>query len=209
MLSVSITLFAGDKLGHLRTSKKIISVDVISPPYFTIQIVALQLPPENAAFFNNFDVVKEYACNDGYVRYTVGEYNSFEDAAKNLNDVWSMGYGDAFVLNLRKLNLSNSPDHGSSAYSSGSGYSTKPFVPVPGQKYTIQLAAFRYPVYLSFFEGFSDVKEYYMTKDRIYRYCIGVYEGNNALSELQKVKDKGYRDAYLVPVERYAQYLIE
>ena len=216
ILSVNISLFA-DKLAHLRTSKKIISVDVISAPYFTIQILALQLPPENPGFFKNVDIAKEYQCTDGFVRYTVGEYNTFEEAASNLDRIKSLGYHDAFVLNLRRINISNNPVSGSSAYYSGSSSSrgsvgsssSKDFVPVPGQKYTIQLAAMRYPVYLTHFAGFNDVKEYYMKHDRIYRYCVGEYEGNQALTELQKVKNSGYRDAYLVPVERYEKYFIE
>jgi len=219
MLSVNISLFA-DKLSNLRTSKKIITVDVISAPYYTIQIAALQLPPENPGFFNNVDIVREFSCNDGFVRYTVGEYSTFADASRELDRIKSLGYADAFVLNLKRLTLENSPVSGSSAFSSGSGSSGsksgvsggssgKPFVPVPGQKYTIQLAAMRFPVYISEFEGFKDVKEYYMKSDRIYRYCVGIYEGNQALSELEKVKASGYKDAYLVPIERYAAYQIE
>ena len=218
MLSVSISLFA-DKLSHLRTSKKIITVDVISAPYYTIQIAALQLPPENSGFFNNVDVVREFSCNDGFVRYTVGQYTTFNDAARELDHIKSLGYTDAFVLNLKRLTLVNSPVSGSSAFSSGSGSSGshgagsgssgKPFVPVPGQKYTIQLAAMRFPVYVSEFKGFTDVKEYYMKSDRIYRYCVGLYEGNQALNELDKVKAAGYKDAYLVPIERYAAFQIE
>jgi len=210
MLAASANAFA-DKLSHLRTSKKIITVDVISPPYYAIQIVALQLPPENPDFFNNVDIVREFSCDDGFVRYTVGEYTTFADAARELDRIRSLGYGDAFILNLRKINLVNSPVTGSSAPSSGRGTtgSAKPFVPVPGQKYTIQLAAMRFPVYLTHFEGFKDVKEYYMRNDRIYRYCVGLYEGNQALSELQKVKNAGYKDAYLVPIERYAPFEIE
>lgn len=216
MLSVSISLFA-DKLNNLRTTKKIITVDVISAPYFTIQIAALQLPPENAEFFNKVDVVKEYSCHDGFVRYTVGEYNTFADAARELDNMKSLGYADAFVVNTRNLNLSNSPVSGSSAYSSGSsgsgGYSSggsgKDFVPIPGVKYTIQLAAMRFPVYLSHFEQFKDVKEYYMKNDRIYRYCVGIYEGNQALTELESVKSAGYKDAYLVPIDKYVAHQIE
>jgi hypothetical protein len=216
ILALLITITASaDKLSHLRTSKKIISVDVISPPYFTIQIAALQLPPENPSFFNNFDTVKEYICSDGFARYTVGDYNSFDDAAQNLAKIRSMGYADAFILDRQKLKLGknqfSNPNYksGSNSSKNSNSSSGKNFVPVPGQKYTIQLAAMRYPVYITHFEGFSDIKEYYMKSDRIYRYCTGTHDGSVALSELEKVKAKGYPDAHLVPIERYAQYLIE
>jgi hypothetical protein len=213
LLMCSVSLFA-DKLEHLRTSKKIITVDVISAPYYAIQIAALRLPPKNAEFFNSVDVVREFSCDDGYVRYTVGEYATFGAAARDLEQYRSMGYTDVFVLNLRKVRLTNSPVSGSSASSSlsrrgGGVSSSSPFVPVPGQKYTIQLGAMRFPVYVSEFEGFDDVKEYYMKTDRIYRYCVGLYEGEEALRELEKVKATGYKDAYLVPIEHYAPYQIE
>jgi len=207
VFSIHGTTFA-DKLSHLRTSKKIITVDVISAPYFTIQVVALKKPPKNASFFNNLDVIKEYSCSDGFVRYTVGEYNTFDDAARNLDRIRALGYRDAFVLDLQKIKLSKGS--GSFAYSSGGGSSrNNNFVPVPGQKYTIQLSAMRFPVYLTHFKGFDNVKEYYMKSDRIYRYCVGTYNSSEILSEIQKVKAAGYKDAYAVPVEKYAPYLIE
>ena len=211
-LTSNLLSLSADKLEHLRTSKKIITVDVISAPYYAIQIVALRQPPGDPNFFNNVDNIREFSCDDGFVRYAVGEYNSFSDAAQNLEQIRSLGYSDAFVLNLRKINLTNGPVAGSSAYSYGGGTgsgSNAAFVPVPGQKYTIQLAAMRFPVYLTYFEGFKNINEYYMKSDKIYRYCIGLYEGNEALNELEKVKAAGYRDAYLVPIERYAQYQIE
>jgi len=210
-LTSNLLSLSADKLENLRTSKKIITVDVISAPYYTIQIVALREPPGNAAFFNNVDIVREFSCSDGFVRYTVGEYNTFSEAAQNLEQIRSLGYQDAFVLNLRKINLANAPVSGSSANYSSSGTfgSSAVFVPVPGQKYTVQLAAMRFPVYLTYFEGFKNVNEYYMKSDKIYRYCVGLYEGNAALEELQKVKSAGYKDAYLVPIERYAPYQIE
>ena len=213
-LTSNLLSLSADKLESLRTSKKIITVDVISAPYYTIQIVALRQPPGYPEFFNNVDVVREFSCDDGFVRYTVGEYATFSDAAQNLEKIRSLGYSDAFVLNLRKVNLTNGPVVGSSAYSSSgtgttSSGSSKPFVPVPGQKYTIQLAAMRFPVYLSHFEGFQNIKEYYKPNDKIYRYCVGLYEGNDALNELERIKASGYKDAYLVPIERYSQYQIE
>ena len=211
-LTSNLLSLSADKLDGLRTSKKIITVDVISAPYYTIQIVALREPPGNPGFFNNVDIIREFSCDDGFVRYTVGEYNTFSEAAQNLEQIRSLGYQDAFVLNLRRINLANGPVSGSSAYYSSSGTtsgSSAAFVPVPGQKYTIQLAAMRFPVYLTHFEGFENVKEYYKKSDKIYRYCVGLYEGNNALNELNKVKSSGYRDAYLVPIEHYAPYEIE
>lgn len=192
----------GDKLAHLRSAKKIITVSTISAPYYTIQVVALRLPPNEPGFFNNLDEIKEYICQDGYVRYTVGEYNSFKLAAQELDRIKSLGYGDAFVLDLRKIQLSGD------GYSSSGSSSSGVFVPTPGCNYTVQLAALRFPVYLSHFEQFDDVKEYYM-KDRIYRYCVGIYQGQAALDELERIRNMGYKGAFLVELDNYLPYKIE
>jgi hypothetical protein len=97
-----------DKLAHLRTSRKIVTVTAIQAPFYTIQIVALQLPPSDANFFNEVTNVREFICTDGYVRYTVGEYQTFTEAARDLNRYREMGYKDAFVLNTRKITLKDS-----------------------------------------------------------------------------------------------------
>lgn len=204
LILAQITYGGGDKLAHLRSAKKIITVNSITAPYYTIQIVALRLPPGEPEFFKNVDVIKEYICQDGFVRYTVGEYSTFKEAALELENIRSLGYADAFVLDLRKIELST--DSHTAPVSASSSSDT--FVPVEGCDYTIQLAAFRFPVYLSFFEQFDDVQEYYM-KDRIYRYCIGSYQGQSALDELERIRNMGYKGAFLVVLNDYLPFKIE
>src|SRR5690606_12664260 len=131
------------------------------------QVVALKEPPGNADFFTSLTQIREFVCADGFVRYTVGEYATFNQAALQLDALKSQGFSDVFVLNTRKISLNNS--------------SLTPVVdknarPVAGVNYTIQLAALRYPVYVSEFEQFDNVQEYYM-RDRIYRYCVGDFDG--------------------------------
>ncbi|MCA1744954.1 MAG: hypothetical protein LC643_04465 [Bacteroidales bacterium] len=52
------------------------------------------------------------------------------------------------------------------------------------------------------------MQEYYM-RDRIYRYCVGDFDGSVALEELSKVKQRGYPDAFLVPIKKYQPFKIE
>ncbi len=191
-----------DKLAHLRSTKKITTVNSVSAPYYTIQIVALRLPPENPEFFKNVDQIREFVCTDGYVRYTVGEFTSFKLAAQELSKYKDLGYNDVFVLDLRKISLGNNNTPGTVKVPS------KVLEPVPGVNYTVQIAAYRFPVYLTHFEQVDNVKEYYM-KDKIYRYCVGVFDGKSALKELEKIQQKGYKDAYLVELNEYAPFLIE
>ena len=56
ILTLSVLYLApvhADKLAHLRSSRQIITVDQISAPYYTIQVVALKEPPQNAEFLQN------------------------------------------------------------------------------------------------------------------------------------------------------------
>jgi hypothetical protein len=193
----------GDKLAGLRSEKKIVTVNEISAPYYTIQIVALRLPPGEPGFFKNVEFAKEYICQDGFVRYTVEEFTSFKLAAQQLERIKALGYADAFVLDLRKIQLSG--DAHTAPVSAIRGGN---FVPDVNADYTIQLAALRFPVYLSHFEKFEGVQEYYM-KDKIYRYCVGAYKGSSALEELGKVKAMGYPDAFLIVLDDYLPFKIE
>lgn len=189
----------GDKLAHLRSARKIVTVETITAPYYTIQVVALKEPPGNANFFTSLTQAREFVCTDGFVRYTVGEYATFKEAALQLDALKAQGFSDVFVLNTRKIALKDSDQ---------APVIDKNVRPVAGVNYTIQLAALRYPVYVSEFEQFDRVQEYYM-RDRIYRYCVGDYDGSVALEELAKVQQSGYPDAFLVPVKNYESFKIE
>ncbi len=189
----------GDKLAHLRSARKIVTVESISAPYYTIQVVALKEPPGNANFFASLSQAREFICTDGFVRYTVGAYATFSEAARELDALKAQGFSDVFVLNTRKITLNNS---------SQTPVVDKNARPVAGVNYTIQLAALRFPVYVSEFEQFDNVQEYYM-RDRIYRYCVGHFDGAVALEELAKVRQRGYPDAFLVPVSKYQAFKIE
>jgi hypothetical protein len=198
-----LTAFSGvvmgqnDKLSHLRTQKKIVTVDKATAPYYAIQILALKLPPQEPEFFNKIDAAREFACVDGYVRYVVGEYQTFKAAAADLSQIQSLGYADAFVVNTAKYNLS------------ASGFaSTNQLVIDPNKTYLVQIGAFRFPVYLSHFENVNGILEFYM-KDKIYRYCVGKYQGSEVESELNRMKELGYKNAFIVEWDKYQSYQIE
>jgi len=194
----NVSLAFGDRLAHLRTNKKIITVADISAPYFTIQMVALKLPPGEPAFFRDVDKVYEFVCADGFVRYTVGRFNTKDEATQQISKYEALGYKDLFVVDTRHLKLTRT-DYQPSSNAIG---------PLAGVTYTVQLAAYRFPVYVTDFEGFDKVSEYYM-KDRIYRYCVGSFDGSVANVELEKIKKMGFPDAFLVPQEKYEPFRIE
>src|SRR5690554_165069 len=199
MFMFSVFSAQADKLAHLRSSRKIVTEDVVRAPHYTIQVVALKEPPQNASFFQQLDQVREFVCTDGFVRYTVGAFASFSDAARELEAFRAQGYTDAFVLNTRKISLKSSAQ---------TPMVDKDAAPVPGTQYIVQLAAYRFPVYVSEFSEFDSVQEFYM-RDKIYRYCVENVDGADALRVLAEVQAKGYPDAFLVPLEKYRPFRIE
>lgn len=194
---VHLSLFGQDKLSNLRTSKQIVTVESESSSY-TVQILALKLPPSDASFFKNLDIVYEYPCSDGYVRYCVGSYDTYEAANSHLAEVRGKGYKESFVTNTKRFNLDEA--------SKSSNAKTK--VIYPNQDYVVQLAAFRYPVYLTFFEGVDEVYEYRLS-DKIFRYTTPPVKGSEVESLLSQMKSKGYQKAFIVEYDKYSPYKIE
>ncbi|MGW8314786.1 MAG: OmpA family protein [Bacteroidales bacterium] len=62
----------------------------------TIQVKA-DLKPIAQQTFNNLDQVEEFACKDGYYRYTYGAYRNFTEAREALKVLQQKGYKDAFI----------------------------------------------------------------------------------------------------------------
>ncbi len=190
-----------DKLGSLRTSKKIVSVfELSSKPDYAIQIIALKYPAGEPGFFNNVQEAREFNCADGYMKYCVGSYATHKLAENELVYYRDLGYTQAFIVNTSKYKLKGDNNYVSNAK----------FVPDPNKTYTIQLSAFRFPVYLSHFKGIEqdDIMEFYL-KDKIYRYTTGKYKYDEAVAELSKIKEKGFKKAYITELDAYLPYQIE
>jgi hypothetical protein len=184
-----------DKLAPLRTAKKIISVSSVSnTDDYAIQIIALEHPAEEPAFFNNVDEAREFSCNDGYMRYCVGNFNSYGEAKSKVSYYKQLGYTQAFVVNTKDYSLKGKKYGG--------------FKPDPNKTYTIQLSAFRFPVFLSHFKGVDNVMEFYL-KDKVFRYTVGKYKYNTAVNELPSIKALGYKDAFVTELDVYLPYQIE
>lgn len=184
-----------DKLAALRTSKNIVSVTSLPENEdYAIQIIALKFPAGEPSFFKNIEQAREFSCADGYVRYTVGSFPDYAKAKNELQHFKDLGYIEAFVVNTAKYNLGNN--------------ARPSFVPDPNKRYTVQLSAFRFPVYLTYFKGVEDVMEFYL-KDKIYRYTVGSYAHEDAVAQLANIKAKGFKDAYVTELDAYLPYKIE
>ena len=194
---LNISAGTPDKLEPLRTEKKVVRMDKPTAPYYSIQIIALKEAPQAPSFFKKVNVVYEYPCADGYVRYCVGKFNTREAAMAQLPSIRSLGYDQAFVVNTKKYNFADSK-----------WGSDKTKEIDPNKTYTIQLSAFRFPVYLTHFKNVDNVMEFRM-KDKIFRYTVGKFPGTQAKEELERVKALGYKDAFLVENDSYAPFKIE
>ena len=194
---LNVSLLAQDKLSQLRTSKQIVTVENASAVY-TVQVLALRMPPSDANFFKNLDMVYEYPCSDGYVRYCVGQFDTFAEANSSLASVREKGYEESFVTNTKRFSVIESEE----------GQASKNIKIDPNKEYVVQLAAFRYPVYLSFFENVDDVYEYRLN-DKIFRYTTEPVMGTEVESLLSKMKGLGYKKAFIVEYSKYAPFKIE
>lgn len=197
---VSVASFAQDRLSHLRTAKRIITVEEPSAPYYSVQILALKNPPSDAGFFEKLDEVKEYPGSDGYIRYCVGSFSSYSEANASIEAVKAKGYDEAFVVNTQRFKLS-------SVGGASSGVSLAKEIN-PNKDYVVQLSAFRYPVYLTFFENVKDVYEYRLN-DKIFRYTTPPVKGSEVRGLLAQMKELGYKNAFIVEYDKYAPFRIE
>ncbi|MFA8433684.1 MAG: hypothetical protein ACEPOZ_04125 [Marinifilaceae bacterium] len=147
--------------------------------YYTIQLMALQLPVDKE-FFNQLENVKVFQGNDGITRYTYLRFSSFNDALEMLDRVIRMGYWDAFIRTV----IDNHPVDPKSVYQ-------------PEALYTIQVMALREPRNLNFFNDLGKVNML-AGSDGLYRYTYRTYRSKmEAQIDLNKVIRKGYWDAFV------------
>lgn len=66
---------------------------------FTIQLKAARSPIP-ASQLEGADGVHEYVCKDGFYRYAVGSYRTFQEARTDLKSFQKMGYMDAFIQTM-------------------------------------------------------------------------------------------------------------
>jgi hypothetical protein len=221
------TLVNIEENNPVRTSKKIMPVDKVTKPYYTVQILALKEAPKDPNFFDDIEICREFSCTDGYKRYTVGQYETAELAAKAIPRIKALSpkYEKAFVANTETYSIAlnefrsnydteNQPIKEEPKTIKDTDSNDKVIESVtqepldPDKTYTIQLTASRYPFYTSELKGFTDVYEFFMP-DKVYRYCEGKYKSSEVEAELKKAMQLGYNEAFYVEWDKYAPYKIE
>jgi outer membrane protein OmpA-like peptidoglycan-associated protein/tetratricopeptide (TPR) repeat protein len=79
-----------DKSGHAKTATTFV---------YTIQVSAAHTPI-SISRFEKVGPATEYKCKDGYYRYAVGSYETFQEATQELRTVRNSEFDDAFIQTL-------------------------------------------------------------------------------------------------------------
>ncbi len=204
---LTVVSLSAQSIEELRTSKQIITWTDEDLPNYSIQISASKTPPTDPTFVKSASVVYEYNSPDGYVRYFYGKFDSYTEANKQIQSVRDMGFSGAFVSNLKKLSKSST----SSAAKAVKGVVTrgnKPITIDPNKDYVVQLGAFRYPLYVEYFENAGEVYEYRLN-DKIFRYTTKPVKGTEIESLFFKMRSLGYDKAFVIEYDTYAPYRID
>ena len=150
----------------------------------------------------------------GQTKCFMGRYDTYSLAKSALVELANK-YTGAFVVSSEKIFDSNVPDNASATVQQKKTTpvpsKVKPEKPVSTTKkvYTVQIAAYRYPLYTKEFNLEEDVMEFYCS-DNIYRYTVGKLSNEAAARELlKKIKGSGYPDAFLIDYMKYEVYRIE
>lgn len=145
----------------------------------------------------------------------MGRFDTYAEAKEALEPVKAT-YQGAFVVSSKKIfKVSGSGDITKNTIKKSSPDLPPPPPPAPAgskhsiQIYTIQIAAYRYPLYTKDFNLDNEVMEFYC-KDNIYRYSVGKFEKEaEARQVLKKIKESGYPDAFLIDYKKYEVFRIE
>jgi hypothetical protein len=147
--------------------------------YYTIQILALQIPMD-PEMFNYLDNVKIFQSSDGFSRYTYKKFRSFAAANQELNRLIRIGYWDSFIRTV----INGELIYPKMKFSTSTAY-------------TIQLMSLKEVRPVSYFKNLKGVNVY-RDSENIYRYTYKIfptkYEAQLALGEVLK---KSYWDAYV------------
>lgn len=188
------------------------NVTPVDAEFFTVQIKALSKKVP-LSFFEGLNGVWFKQSQEGLYKYYYGRYPNYQAARTAIDDIRKKGYPDAFVVSSRKIIRNKEWQNvveEKTAVNPQIG-AVEPSKIVKGEiiVYTIQLSAFKYPVYIDFFAPITDIMEFQL-EDKLFRYCTGKYLNyDEAKIALEKYKKMGYDKSFIVEFDKYKPYLIE
>lgn len=153
----------------------------------------------------------------GQTKCFMGRFDTYDEAKAALIPLKVGKYSGAFVVSSDKIFGTTETAEVPVAPAPTQETVEKEEVKTPAPKpvaskiktYTIQIAAYRYPLYTKEFNLEVEVMEFYCS-DNIYRYTVGQFEDEALARELLKtVRESGYPDAFLIDYKKYELFRIE
>lgn len=154
------------------------------PKTYTIQLAASYSKLNTAKQFKGLSDVKEFYGEDGYYRYTYGEFSSFSKANQVKQNFVTKGL-NAFVISTDRYTAMKKQE-------------------VEKPAYTVQIIAMKEKVDSSFFKDiYKEVTEH-IGEDGYYRYTYGTYSTFNAAKLATGVLEKkGFKNLFVRKLEWY------
>ncbi|MDA3852624.1 MAG: SPOR domain-containing protein [Bacteroidales bacterium] len=190
---------------------------VIAQDFYTIQVRSLSR--ETPLTMEELQVGMWQHKVGGQTKCFMGRFDTYDEAKAALIPLKVGKYSGAFVLSSDKI-FSTTTTGEELIPATATEVDTaekiipketlpKPVVVSTIKTYTIQIAAYRYPLYTKEFNLENEVMEFYCS-DNIYRYTVGKFEEESkARDRLKKVRESGYPDAFLIDYKKYEVYRIE
>jgi outer membrane protein OmpA-like peptidoglycan-associated protein len=163
------------------------------PSYYRYSIVLMksekQLTPDS---FSNLELTTTLFINPVSIQkenaYVIGEFLNKIDAVKYLTYAREKGFRDAYIVNQYDFNRSETEKQDISKEANQPGET---------RKYTIQLAASRQPMKMSYFKEVEGVREIH-SSDNYYRYVTGDYPTvAGAKPDVIMLREAGFKDAFI------------
>ena len=181
--------------------------------FYTIQVRSLS--HEAPLTMDELQMGMWQAKVDGQMKCFMGRYAKYDEAKAALVSIKNKNYKDVFVVSSDKIfgvgedsDAANTEDLMSMLEEDDSHNFANQYKEGE-QLFTIQIAAYRYPLYMTEFNLEEEVYEFFCN-DNIYRYTVGkFYKESDARKRLSQIKESGFPDAFLVDYNKYASYRLE
>lgn len=205
------TLSFAQNESNSTSNGNVIVVDASASRSFGIQIAATKQPLKSTGIISSFDEVLQFNCLDGYIRYVVGQFDSKEEATKQLETIRNThpSFKGAYVVNTANYKLKTSANLIDKTAIS-SVRTNKKIIPTDkatSPYFAIQILALRQaPQDPKFFQNVEFAREFTCT-DGFKRYVVGQYltkeEAQAELAAIRALSPK-YKDAFVVNTENFA-----
>ncbi len=216
------------KTGNVYSASNPIPIDQKIPDglVFRVQVGAFKAPIPNNTF-KGLTPVNAQTTPNGFLRYTVGNFDKFDDATGVKNDLRKMGYNDAFVVvyyNGQRITVNEAinilqkegkeviaSSNVSAGIPSNANIAKNISPAIPKNEYVVvtkeleKINGLLYTIQIGVYSReitrsqLWKLEPIYTEKlpSGLYRYTAGVYNDDKVISDKKKVVDLGIKDAFV------------